>query len=192
MKLVLASTSRYRAALLERLGVTFTAAAPLCDEDALKDPRLPLDHLALSLARAKARSLAPLHPDSFVLAGDQVADLDGRMLDKPGSRANAIGQLTAMRGRDHRLWTAMVLRGPDGEEQAHIDLHTLTMRALRDEEIARYVDAEQPLDCAGSYKIEGRGIALIERIDGADFTAITGLSLIALTTMLRARGFEVP
>ena len=192
MQLVLASTSRYRASLLERLGVSFTAAAPLCDEDALKDPSLPLDQLALLLARAKARSLAPHHPDAFVLGGDQVADLDGEMLDKPHTRAGAIAQLSRLRGRSHRLWTAMALRGPDGDEQAHIDLHTITLRHLSDGEIARYVDADQPLDCAGSYKIEGRGIALVEQIDGADFTAITGMSLIALTTMLRARGFNVP
>jgi septum formation protein len=192
MKLVLASTSRYRASLLERLGLSFTAAAPLCDEDALKDPRFPLDQLALELARAKARSLAALYPDSFVLAGDQVADLDGQILDKPGTRERAIAQLSCLRGRSHRLWTAIVLRGPDGDEQAHIDLHTLTMRRLSDDEIARYVDAEQPLDCAGSYKIEARGIALIEHIDGADFTAIVGIPMIALTTMLRARGFPVP
>ncbi len=191
MKLVLASTSRYRASLLERLGVPFTTAAPLCDEEALKDARLPLDHLALHLARAKARSLAPVHPDSFVLAGDQIAELDGQVLGKPHTRENAIAQLSALRGRSHRLWTAMVLRAPDGDEQAHIDLHTLTLRQLSDEEIARYVAADQPLDCAGSYKIEGRGIALVESIDGADFTAITGLSLIALTTMLKARGFTI-
>ncbi|HEX5658316.1 MAG TPA: nucleoside triphosphate pyrophosphatase [Polyangiales bacterium] len=192
MKLVLASTSPYRALLLERLGVPFTAAAPLCDEDALKDPRVPLDHQALQLARAKARSLAPLHPDAHVLGGDQIADLDGEMLSKPLTRENAIAQLQRLRGRTHRLWTAIVLRAPDGDEQAHIDLHTITMRSLSDDELARYVDADRPLDCAGSYKIEGRGIALIEQIDGADFTAITGMSLIALTTMLRARGFSVP
>jgi septum formation protein len=192
MKLVLASTSRYRASLLERLGVPFTAVAPLCDEDALKDPHLTLDHLALHLARAKARSLAPHHPGSFVLGGDQVADLDGEMLDKPYTRAGAIGQLSRLSGRSHRLWTAIVLRAPDGDEQAHIDLHTIKLRHLSDEEIARYVDADQPLDCAGSYKIEGRGITLVEQIDGADFTAITGMSLIALTTMLRASGFSVP
>jgi septum formation protein len=189
---VLASTSRYRASLLERLGVPFTAAAPLCDEEALKDPRLPLDHLALKLARAKARSLGSHHPDAFVLGGDQIADLDGEILDKPYTRPAAIAQLSRLSGRSHRLWTALVLRGPDGEEQAHIDLHTITLRRLEHDEIARYVDADQPLDCAGSYKIEGRGITLVEQIDGADFTAITGMSLIALTTMLRARGFSVP
>lgn len=191
MKLVLASTSRYRAELLERLGVPFQAVAPDCDEEALKEA-LPLDHLALRLARAKARSLSPRHPDSFVLAGDQIADLDGEILNKPLTRDNAIDQLSRLRGRSHRLWTAMVLRGPHDDEQAHIDLHTLTMRRLTDEEIARYVDHERPFDCAGSYKIESRGIALFEHIDGADFTAIMGLSLISLTTMLRARSFTLP
>lgn len=192
MKLVLASTSRHRAALLERLGLPFTAVAPACDEEALKDARLPIDHLALKLAQAKARSLAELHPGAFVIGGDQIAELDGQALGKPHTREAAIEQLRRLEGRSHRLWTALVLRAPDGDEQAHIDLHTITLRHLREDEVARYVDADQPLDCAGSYKIESRGIALVERLDGADFTAITGLPLIALTTMLRARGFSVP
>ncbi|HEY6877294.1 MAG TPA: nucleoside triphosphate pyrophosphatase [Polyangiales bacterium] len=192
MKLVLASTSRHRAALLSRLGLPFTAVAPACDEEALKDPRLPLDHLALKLAQAKARSLAPLHPDAFVIGGDQIAEIDGKALGKPHTREAAIEQLQRLAGRTHHLWTALVLRAPDGDEQAHIDLHTIKLRRLHDEELARYVDADQPLDCAGSYKIESRGIALVEQLDGADFTAITGLPLIALASMLRARGFAVP
>jgi len=192
MQLVLASTSPYRAMLLERLGLSFRAAAPLCDEDALKDPQLPLDALALLLARTKARSLAEAYAGAYVLGGDQVADLDGEMLGKPHTRENAIAQLTRMRARSHRLWTALVLRTPDGEEHAHVDLHTITLRDLSDQEVARYVDAERPFDCAGSYKIEGRGIALMASIEGGDFTAITGMPLIALTTMLRTCGFRVP
>jgi septum formation protein len=192
MKLVLASTSRYRAELLARLGVPFTAAAPACDEEALKDARLPIDQLALLLARAKARSLSASYPDAFVLGGDQIAEIDGLALGKPHTREAAIEQLRRLRGRSHHLWTAIVLRAPDGDEQAHIDLHTIRLRNLNDDDLARYVDADQPLDCAGSYKIERRGIALVEHIDGADFTAITGVPLIALTTMLRARGFAVP
>ena len=191
-RLVLASTSTYRALLLQRLGVPFSAAPPACDEEALKDPALPVDQLALLLAREKARSLAAQFPDAFLLGGDQIVELDGQALGKPGTRERAIAQLRSMAGRRHRLWTAIVLRAPDGSEDVHLDQHTLTVRPLNDDELARYVDADQPLDCAGSYKIESRGIALMESIEGADFTAITGVPLIALTSLLRARGFRIP
>jgi septum formation protein len=191
-RLLLTSTSTYRASLLSRLGVPFTTAAPTCDEDALKDPGLPIDQLALMLAREKVRSLVPQHPDAHLLGGDQVVELDGQALGKPGTRAGAIAQLRSLAGKRHRLWTAIVLRSPDGVEDVHVDLHTLTMRTLNQDELARYVDADLPLDCAGSDKIESRGIALMSAIEGADFTSITGIPLIALTTMLRAQGFQVP
>jgi septum formation protein len=191
-RLVLASTSTYRACLLQRLGVPFTVAAPACDEEALKDPALSIEQLALMLAREKARSLVQQFPDAHLLGGDQMVELDGQALGKPGTRERAIAQLRSLAGRSHRLWTAIVLRAPDGTEDVHVDLHTLTMRPLHDDELARYVDADRPLDCAGSYKIESRGIALMEAIEGADFTAITGIPLIALATMLRARGFPIP
>jgi septum formation protein len=191
-QLVLASTSKYRAALLRRLGVAFEAVAPACDEEALKDPALSLDQLALLLAREKARSLGDGFPDAHVLGGDQIVELDGAALGKPGTRERALEQLRRLSGRSHRLWTAIALRAPGGGEAVHLDLHTLTMRQLNEDELARYVDADQPLDCAGSYKIESRGIALFARVEGADASAITGIPLLALTSMLRARGFAVP
>lgn len=190
--LVLASTSRYRAELLGRLGVPFSAAAPSCDEDEMKqrepDPRA----LALRLAEDKARSVARLHPGAFVLGGDQVLAHAGAILGKPHTREAAIGQLQRLRGRSHQLLTAICLVAPDGSTRTHLDAHTLAMRPLPDAALARYVDADEPLDCAGSYKIEARGIALFERIEGADFTAITGLPLITLSGWLADSGFQVP
>jgi septum formation protein len=190
--LVLASTSPYRAALLQRLGLPFLTAAPACDEEALKDPALPIDRLVAALALAKANSLIEQFPHAHVLGGDQMVELDGEALGKPYTRDRAIEQLTRMSGRSHRLWTAIALVSSDGYEDVYIDQHTLTLRSLATDEIERYVDGDTPLDCAGSYKIESRGIALVDRIEGSDFTAITGLPLIALSRMLRARGFVVP
>lgn len=190
--LVLASTSPYRRTLLARLGVPFQAHAPRCDEEALKEPALAPDALACMLARAKAESIAEVLPEAYVIGCDQLVELDGEVLGKPSTRAAAIGQLERLAGRSHQLLTAFVLRTPDGRVREHLDRHVLTMRTLGREAIARYVDADLPLDCAGSYKIEERGIVLFERIVGDDFTAIPGLPLIALTRMLTAEGFAIP
>jgi septum formation protein len=197
-RLILASTSRYRREQLARLGVPFDAIAPTCDEDALKRAFLadgasndrPLA-LARHLASAKAASVAAAHPDAVVIGGDQLGDLDGEILGKPGSRERAIEQLLRMSGRTHRLVTAICVHHPGGIIE-RIDLTRLTMRQLDRPAVERYVDADQPVDCAGSYKLELRGIALFERIDSADFTAITGLPLITLAADLAGLGFPVP
>ncbi len=191
-RLVLASTSPYRRLLIERLGIPFEADAPDCDEDALKRPGLSPRELALMLARAKAQSLSSKHAGAYILGSDQLVDLDGKVLGKPHTIEGAIAQLRSMRGRCHQLITAMALVTPSGAIEEHLDVHTLAMRDLSDESLARYVERERPLDCAGSYKIESGGIALFERIEGADFSAITGLPLMALTGMLRKHGFVVP
>jgi septum formation protein len=190
--LVLASTSIYRRQLLARLGVPFSVAAPACDEEALKDPSLAPTALASHLAREKARSLWSRWPDAHVLGSDQLVETDDEVLGKPGTAEGAVSQLSRLAGRSHRIITAFALLGPDGSVMEHVDIHTLHMRSLTHSELERYVAADQPLDCAGSYKIEARGIALFERIEGGDFTAIMGLPLIALTSALRARGFVVP
>lgn len=190
--LVLASTSVYRQELLQRLGVPFTAVAPRCDEESLKDPTLAPAALAAHLARAKARSVVASWPEAHVLGSDQLVEIEGEVLGKPGTPDVARAQLERLAGKAHRLITAFALACPDGSLLEHLDVHTLHMRALTRAERARYVSADDPLDCAGSYKIEARGIALFERIEGSDFTAITGLPLIALTSMLRARGFALP
>jgi septum formation protein len=191
-RLVLASTSRYRSELLARLGVPFSARAPLCDEEALKLAGEEPAHMARRLAQAKALSLRDSEPDSYLLGGDQLVDFAGEVLGKPGSIEEAVRQLLAMQGKSHRLLTAICLVCPDGQLLSHLDVHTLTMAALSEQAVRRYVAADQPIDCAGSYKIEARGIALFSRIEGADFTAITGLPLMALSGLLRAQGFAVP
>ncbi|MBA3686285.1 MAG: septum formation protein Maf [Planctomycetes bacterium] len=192
MDLILASTSRYRRTLLERLGVPFRCEAPRCDEDALK-PGGPRDPVALAayLAEAKAASVAGAFPDAIVIGSDQLVALDQDVLGKPGDATGATAQLTRMSGREHRLVTALVVISK-GQCHRHNDITTLAMRRLDAAAIARYIAADQPFDCAGSYKLECRGIALFERIDSADHSAITGLPLIALTTRLRALGVPIP
>ena len=189
--LVLGSTSRYRRALLERLGLPFTAVAPLCDEEALKDPRLAPQALAETLADAKAASLLATHPTAVIIGSDQICALDDQILHKPGTAERAVAQLARMRGRQHRLITAMTVRL--GERQwRHTDITTLTMRDLDDAALTRYVAADQPLDCAGAYKLEQRGVTLFSHIDSADQTAIVGLPLIALTRILSEIGYAIP
>lgn len=190
--LVLASTSAYRRELIARLGVPFSAVAPSCDEEALKDPALAPADLALHLAREKARSVAADWPDAHILGSDQLVEIDGAILGKPGSAEAALEQLMRLSGRAHRLVTALVLSCPGAGLLEHVDVHVLHMRALTRDELSRYVSADRPLDCAGSYKIEARGISLFERIEGADFTAIMGLPLVALTSLLRGQGFSCP
>ena len=174
--LVLASTSRYRRELLERLRLPFDVVRPEVDETAL--PGESPHALAIRLALAKAQAIAGQHSgDVWALGSDQVADVDGHALGKPGGREAAIAQLRAMSGRTVRFHTALCL--------AHVDGRTHP-------EIERYVDAEQPFDCAGSFKSEGFGITLFERIDNRDPTALIGLPLIATCGLLRKAGFELP
>ncbi len=188
--LILASTSRYRRALLERLGLPFTAVAPACDEEALKEPSLPPQALAERLAAAKATSTAAQHPGAVVIGSDQVCALDDELLHKPGSPARAVEQLLRLAGRQHRLITAVAIAHAGGLTR-HTDVTTLTMRRLDRPTLERYVAADQPLDCAGAYKLECRGITLFERIDSQDQTAIIGLPLMALTGMLMEVGYEI-
>lgn len=189
--LVLASTSPYRRELLARLGLPFDAVAPEVDEAPLMGAALTPAEIASQLALAKARAVAALRPDDFVLGGDQLVALGDEVLGKPGSPAAAITQLKRLRGTSHRLITALALVGPGFLEQA-TDVHVMHVRDLRDDEIERYVAADDPSDCAGSYKVEQLGIALFERIEGEDHTAIVGLPLVGLAAMLRRAGFQVP
>ncbi len=189
MLLVLASTSRYRQTLLERLGLPFEAEDPGVDEAALPDE--PPDALALRLAEAKAAAVSVRHPNACVIGSDQVASLAGRRLRKPGDGARAIEQLRAASGSPVAFHTAVCVRWPGGI-RSDTDLTVVRFRALNDAEIARYVDAEQPFDCAGSFKAEGLGIALFEAIENRDPTALVGLPLVATARMLREAGFAVP
>ena len=190
MPLILASTSRYRRELLERLRLPFHIARPDVDEAPLPGEAPPA--LAQRLAWAKAKAVTDQHPDAWIIGSDQVAALDMQPLGKPGTRENALAQLGAMSGREIAFHTAVCLLRGDEPALESMDTTRVRFRDLRLDEIERYVDAEQPFDCAGSFKSEGLGIALFEHIESKDPTALVGLPLIALSRMLRDAGFELP
>ena len=189
--LILASTSKYRRELLTRLKLPFETVAPGVDEVAVKAAGGPAREVVEELARRKAEAVRRLRPSDVVIGSDQAAVLDGEVLDKPGTEANALAQLRSLRGRRHQLITAVAVAHPGGIER-FTDVTNLTMRRLTDEEITRYVRAEMPLDCAGSYKIEGLGVTLFEQIETRDHTAIVGLPLAQLSDTLRDLGFALP
>ena len=186
-RLILASSSQYRRELLARLHLPFEAIAPHVDETPL-DSEAP-EATALRLARAKAEALALSHPGALVIGSDQVATLDGAQIGKPGGHARALAQLQTMRGREVVFHTALCLwDGRSSTAEVENVQVFVRFRDLSDAELDAYLRIEQPYDCAGSAKNEGLGIALIERIDSSDPTALTGLPLIALTGMLRRAG----
>jgi septum formation protein len=190
-RLVLASTSIYRRRLLEQLGLEFEAASPAYEEE--HDLPLPPEELVLELAARKAKSLVPSFPGALIIGADQVAEADGRVLLKPGTAERAQAQLANLAGRTHRLFTGLVLlEASTGRLERRLDVHHMTMRALDAAEIAAYVEREQPIDCAGAYKIEGRGIALFAAMTGDDYTGIIGLPLTKLVDLLRRFGWPVP
>jgi septum formation protein len=187
---VLGSTSRYRRELLERLRIPFTVSAPGVDETPL--PGETPQALARRLALAKARAVAAMHPDAVVIGSDQVADLAGHPLGKPGEHARAVQQLRQMRGQTVIFQTALaVVCLASGYEQVDLAEVRVVFRDLSDDEIEAYLQAEQPYDCAGSAKSEGLGIALLESIDNDDPTALIGLPLIRTARMLRLAGVKL-
>jgi septum formation protein len=188
--LILGSTSRYRKELLARLCIPFQVEAPEVDETplALEAPK----DLALRLALAKARAVANKYPDAVVIGSDQVADLEGEPLGKPGNHNNAVKQLKRMRGKTVIFQTALsVVCVATGFEQTDLAAVKVTFRDLTDAEIESYLKAEEPYDCAGSAKSEGLGIALLAAIDNDDPTALIGLPLIRTCHMLRAAGVKL-
>ncbi len=188
--LVLGSTSRYRQELLQRLRIPFSVAAPDVDET----PRAgeAPDALAMRLALAKARTVASAFPQAVVIGSDQVADLDGVPLGKPGTHERAVAQLRQMRGRTVIFQTAVaVVCQASGFEQASLAAVKVRFRQLSDEAIENYLQAEQPYDCAGSAKSEGLGIALLEAIDSDDPTALIGLPLIRTCQLIEAAGIRL-
>jgi septum formation protein len=188
-RLILASTSRYRRELLQRLRLPFDVVSPEVDEtpDAGERPGA----LAQRLAVAKARAVSARFPDAVVIGSDQVADLDGTPIGKPGNHARATEQLRAMSGRSAVFHTAIaVMCAARGFEAAAMVPVTVRFRALDDAEIERYLRAEQPYDCAGSAKCETLGIALLEAIESDDPTALVGLPLIRTCDLLRRAGID--
>jgi septum formation protein len=188
---VLASSSRYRRELLQRLGLPFESWTTDVDESA--PPSEPPRETAIRLARAKASAGARKFPKAWVIGSDQVADLDGRPIGKPGTFDNARRQLRDVSGHSVFFHTALCVWNARLERR-HERLVTteVTFRRLTDAEIDRYLEREHALDCAGSAKSEGLGVSLLTRMHGDDPSALVGLPLIALSAILRAEGFEVP
>jgi septum formation protein len=188
--LILGSTSRYRRELLQRLHLPFEVAAPDVDETPM--PGEAPEALARRLALAKARAVAARHPEAVVIGSDQVADLDGEPLGKPGTHERAVAQLQRMRGRTVVFQTALsVVCLASGFEMSDLAPVRVRFRQLNDAEIDTYLRLEQPYDCAGSAKSEGLGIALLESIENDDPTALIGLPLIRTTRLLRAAGLPL-
>jgi septum formation protein len=189
-QLILGSTSRYRKELLERLSVAFEVAAPNVDETPL--PHEAPRGLAERLALAKAHAVAAQFPQAVVIGSDQVADLNGQSLGKPGTHDKAVTQLQLMRGQTVVFQTAVaVVCLATGFEQCSLAAVRVKFRDLTDGEIENYLRIEQPYDCAGSAKSEGLGIALLASIDSDDPTALIGLPLIRTCQMIRAAGIEL-
>lgn len=189
-RVVLASQSPYRRELLERLLPEFEVLAPRVDES--REPGEPPRDLALRLARLKAATVARLAPGRVVIGSDQVAALGNDTLGKPGSEAAAVAQLLRCSGEAVDFHTAVCISGPDGApDLCHVDTTRVRFRTLTREEAERYVAADLPLDCAGSFKAERRGVLLMEGIDSSDPTAIQGLPLIWLGRALLDRGIAL-
>lgn len=189
-RIVLASTSRYRAQLLHRLLSDFDQAAPNADETPIPD-EAPA-HRAMRLAQLKAQSLTATQPGAIIIGSDQVASLDGELLRKPGDAATACAQLTRSSTRCVAFHTALAIVDTGGNAHTHLDTTRVHFRKLDADTIARYIATEQPLDCAGSFKCEGLGIALFEAIDSTDPTALIGLPLIATARLLRECEVALP
>ena len=190
-RVILASTSPYRRELLRRLCLPFDCEPPGCDERPL--PGEAADALALRLARAKAGAVAARHPGCIVIGSDQVAVRGEEVLGKPGTVERCVEQLARSSGREVEFLTAVhVVDGRHGRSESHLDRTRVVFRALDDAEVSRYVAADRPLDCAGGFKAESLGIALFERIESVDPTALTGLPLAWLSGALRRAGIPVP
>lgn len=189
LRLLLASTSRHRALLLERLGLPFGVQAPETDE--ARQPREKPAARALRLAHAKAQAVHSRHPEACVIGSDQVAVVGRRILDKPGDAAHCRQQLEASSGKRVVFHTAVVVVGPGPRvAREHVDRTFVRFRKLTDREISRYVEIEQPFDCAGSFRSEGLGVALFESIETRDPGALVGLPLIWLASALRDAGLD--
>lgn len=188
-ELILASTSPYRRLLLEKLGIPFTCASPEVDE--LPLPAETPRHLVLRLAQAKAQALAERFPHHLIIGSDQVCVLDGEITGKPHTEENACKQLKKASGNIVTFYTGLALyNSVNGQLQTECEPFDVHFRHLTEQEINHYVQKESPLNCAGSFKSEGLGIALFERLEGRDPNTLVGLPLIALCQMLRREGFN--
>jgi MAF protein len=189
--LVLGSTSPFRRELLQRLGLEFHIAAPQIDESRLAGESP--ERLVARLAVQKARAVADAYPDALIIGSDQVAEIDGEILGKPGTRENAIAQLLQASGRTVTFHTGLcLLNAASDTAQVFVEPFRVHFRALTRAQVERYLDREQPYGCAGSFKSEGLGISLFSRLEGDDPNALIGLPLIRLVEMLEKEGISVP
>lgn len=182
--ILLASTSRHRRALLERAGLgAVTSVAPQCDEE-VGAGIAPVD-LVTSLAERKARSVASSHPESLIIGADQVVELDGVVLGKPGTAERALEQLLSLSGREHKLLTGICVYDPSTDRcEVGVDVHRMHMWPLDERRLRNYIVYDNPLDCAGSYRVESAGVALFRAMEGEDYTAIVGLPICRLAELL--------
>jgi len=188
-RLVLASTSPARRALMDGLGVPYEAVAPGVDEQV--PPGTQVEQATAMLARRKAKAVAAAHPEALVLGADQLVELDGEALGKPPDEAAALEQLRALSGRSHRIVTAVCLLGEAaGVELQEVDVVVMTLFPLAEEELRRYVATGEWRGCAGGYRVEGRGQSLFQDIQG-DRTSVQGLPMLRVVRMLRRAGFQV-
>ena len=191
MDIILASTSPYRKALLERLQIPFSCAPPDTEESPLEHE--PPGARCIRLALEKARAVSAQFPEAVVIGSDQVASLEGHVLHKPGDHASATLQLRASAGKELEFSTGLAVLAPSMNlELTHMELFKVHFRMLDDAEIERYLRADQPYDCAGSFKAESLGISLFERMEGRDPSSLIGLPLIALSALLRKVGIGIP
>ncbi len=186
--LILASTSKYRAGLLSKLGWNFSSEDPSVDESPMKMMDIEPRDIALRLSRLKSEAVFAKNPSSCVIGSDQVCAIGKTIYGKPLSKDGAIGQLLEMNGKTHELLTAVTVTWPGGQT-SFLNVTRLHMRELTREEITRYVETDLPLECAGSYKLEEMGIKLFERIEMEDHTAVIGLPLIELSNVLMNLGY---
>lgn len=190
-QLILASTSKYRIGLLAHLGWNFLSLSPDFDEDSFKHNGLSPADLAETLAQGKAQSLRATNPNAYIIGADQVCALQDKIFNKPGNIDRAFIQLTELQGKTHELLTAVCVLTPTGEMKSILNRTQLTMRNLGPEEIRRYLETDKPYDCGGSYMLEAGGIRLFEKISMNDHTAIIGLPLMELCSVLLKEGFKL-
>ena len=189
--LILASTSRYRKALLEKLGLPFQCASPEVDE--APRPGESAEALVSRLAHAKASAIARQHDQGLIIGSDQVCVCDGRILGKPGTVDNAVAQLMMAQGKSVTFYTGLcVLNAANGRAEQLVEPFTVHFRSLDEAALRRYVTAELPHDCAGSFKCEGMGIMLFKGLEGRDPNALIGLPLISLIELLARHGLNLP
>ncbi|HKT71945.1 MAG TPA: Maf family protein [Steroidobacteraceae bacterium] len=188
--LILASTSQYRRALLERLGVPFDVVGPAVEERPVSGEASAARARRLSLEKAQA--VARHHPEAVVIGSDQVAASGSRVLDKPGDAESCRAQLGSLSGTVANFYTGCAVIVPGSEPAMHLDRTSVHFRVLSPAEIERYVEREKPFDCAGGFKAESLGVTLFDHINGVDPTALVGLPLIWLAGALRAAGFRLP